>query len=694
VTAVAVLGLPAAMARHGWVAVAAAAAPPESAPPAAPVPGLVKAWGDNTSGQVGDGTILFARLTPVTSLNLGDVVAVAAGNTHSLAVTAGGTVWAFGANENGQLGDGTTVTRATRVAVTGLTNIVAVAAGMSFSLALRGDGTVWAWGNNFWGQLGDGTTTTRLTPVPVTGVTHAVAVAAGYGYAMALLDDGTIRAWGWNVNGQLGDGTTTDRQVPTAVLDIDDARAIAAGGAHGVALRADGTLWTWGRNRSGQLGDGTVTDRPTRVVVPGLDQVVSVGAGNSHTLAVRNDGTVRSWGSNTNGELGDGTTVNRSTPVVVPGISGAAAVAGSIQTHSLALLRDGTVRSWGRNAYGQLGDGTTTNRLEPVTVSGLTRVTVVAAGGQHNLAVVAAAPVLDTPASPLRVGAANTLTGRYFSAGTVVKLFVATASGPVAYGPFTPSAWTATSLTVAVPATVPLGQGFGSLQVVNTDRFYAESNVVGALLEGEATLNLPTILFVNGVGLGPADPAIGVAHADTVVARGGPVTIVGTGFNAPAVNLFTATGNVGPLWPLAGGTATTIQVVVPGTAPVGPGSFQVVNNPYTGNVQSNAVAAVIGAPLTITSVSVAGGTVTVTGTGFSVLSVINLFNRQGGAAVNLGGLAGGTARVPLTLVSDTEFTFARPAGAVAGPAFVEVLNPPFIPFASSGTDPDGAFTFP
>jgi hypothetical protein len=286
------------------------------------------------------------------------------------------------------------------------------------------------------------------------------------------------------------------------------------------------------------------------------------------------------------------------------------------------------------------------------------------------------------------------VSGRNFTAGTVLKLFVATASGPVAHGPFTPTAWTASSLTVSIPATVPLGQGFGSLQVVNTDQGYAESNVVGALLEGDPALNLPTILFVNGVGLGPADPAIGVAHADTVVPRGVPVTIVGTGFNAPAVNLFTAAGNVGPLWPLAGGTATTMQVVVPVTAPAGPGSFQVVNNPYTGNVQSNAVAAVIGAPLTITSVSVAGTTVTVTGTGFSALSVINLFNLQGGAAVNLGGLAGGTARVPLTLVSDTEFRFTRPAGAVAGPAFVEVLNPPFIPFASSGTDPDGAFTFP
>jgi hypothetical protein len=228
---------------------------------------------------------------------------------------------------------------------------------------------------------------------------------------------------------------------------------------------------------------------------------------------------------------------------------------------------------------------------------------------------------------------------------------------------------------------------------VNTDDGFKTSNIVGALLYGDAAAGLATILAIDGVPLGPADLSIAVAHSDTVVARGATVTISGTGFTDPLVNLFTAAGNIGPLTPLPGGTATQIQVVVPLTAPAGPGNFQVVNRPnYRA---SNAVAAVLVAQPTITGVSVTGSTVTVDGTGFCTLSVINLFNAQPGGAVNLGGLlAGGVPRIPLTIVDETRLTFERPAGAVAGPAFVEVLNPPYIPFGSSGTDPDGAFTIP
>jgi hypothetical protein len=309
-------------------------------------------------------------------------------------------------------------------------------------------------------------------------------------------------------------------------------------------------------------------------------------------------------------------------------------------------------------------------------------------GGFTYKAVVTLAPLTQ----PLHVGGTNTLAGSGFSPGSVVKLFVATAAGTFAHGPFVPSAVGASSLTWVIPADVPLGNGFGAVQVINTDQGYAESNVVTALLDGDAAIGIPTILTIDGATLGPADPSIGVAHIDTVVAKGATTTIGGTGFADPLVNLFTAAGNVGPLVPLAGGTATQGRVVVPAGAPTGPGNFQVVNRPsYRA---SNAVASIVGAVPTVTHVGVSGGTITVTGTGFSTLSVINLYNLQGGGVVNLGGLGASGARIPLTIVSDTQFTFARPAGAAAGPAFVEVLNPPFIPFSSSGNDPDGAFTMP
>jgi hypothetical protein len=229
--------------------------------------------------------------------------------------------------------------------------------------------------------------------------------------------------------------------------------------------------------------------------------------------------------------------------------------------------------------------------------------------------------------------------------------------------------------------------------VINTDQGFLASAAQSQWLFGSAAFGLPTITAVNGTGLPAPDPALPTAYIETSLAQGSTATITGTGFSTPLVNLFTAAGNLGPLTPLPGGTATQIRVVVPAGAPTGPGSFQVVNAPYTGTVTSNAVSVVIGARLSIGSVSQAGSTVTVNGTGFSVLTVVNLFNRQGGGAVNLGGLTpAGAARIPLAFVNATRVTFTVPAGAVSGPAFVEALNPPFVPYTSSGTDPDGAFT--
>jgi len=192
-----------------------------------------------------------------------------------------------------------------------------LAAGGTHSLALRADGTVWAWGWNDQGQLGDGTDTDRHTPVRVRGLTDVVAVAAGRAHSLALRADGTVWAWGSNEDGELGDGTDTDRHTPVKVPGLSDVVAVAARDWHSLALRADGTVWAWGNNRFGQLGDGTDTDRHTPVKVPGLTDVVAVAAGEYHSLALRADGTVWAWGRNGYGQLGDGTTTHRHTPVKV-----------------------------------------------------------------------------------------------------------------------------------------------------------------------------------------------------------------------------------------------------------------------------------------------------------------------------------------------------------------------------------------
>ena len=294
---------------------------------------------------------------------------------------------------------------------------------------------------------------------------------------------------------------------------------------------------------------------------------------------------------------------------------------------------------------------------------------------------------------PIVVGAANTLTGSGFSPGSVVMLFVATAAGPVAFGPFTPGTRSANSLTWPLPITVPLGNGFATVVVVNTDQGYRQSNPQSQLLRGAPSANIPSIVSLNGVACRPAVAGIPTSSVDTVIVPGNTLTIGGTGFNNARVNLFSAAGAHGPLVPLAGATGTELRVSVPAGLPTGPGAVQVVNGPYVGNVQSNGVSAPIGAALSITAVSQVGATVFVDGTGFSTRSIINLFNRQGSALVNLGGFGpGGVPRIPLTLLSSTRFSFAVPATAVTGPAYVQVINPPFMAFSSSANDPDGAFT--
>jgi len=334
--------------------------------------GSVWAWGENYSGQLGDGTFT-TRTTPVQVTGLTGIIAIACGRNHSLAVKNDGTIWAWGRNSDGQLGDGTFTNRSAPVQVTGLTGVISAAAGYYHSLAVKSDGTVRAWGDND-GQLGDGTYTPRSTPVQVTGLTGVIAVAGGCQHSLAAKSDGTVRAWGVNTYGQLGDGTTIDRTTSVQVTGLSGAITVASGGGHSLAVKSDGTVRAWGDNWCGQLGDGTsYNERLTSVQVTGLTGAIAVAGGHEHSLALKSDGSVRAWGGNYCGQLGDGTTIDRATTVQVSGLTSnsSIAVAGG-NSHSLAVKNDGTARAWGYNGYGQLGDGTTTNRTTPVEVAGLT----------------------------------------------------------------------------------------------------------------------------------------------------------------------------------------------------------------------------------------------------------------------------------------------------------------------------------
>ncbi|SFJ76133.1 Alpha-tubulin suppressor [Paenibacillus sp. UNC496MF] len=308
------------------------------------------------------------------------------GDFHTIALQSDGTVWAWGNNWDGQLGDGSKAGRVTPVQVKSITNVVNVAAGSWHSLALKSDGTVWAWGSNSHGQLGDGSTTDRDTPVQVLGLDSVVAIDAGGDHNLALKSDGTVWAWGSNNWAQLGDWTNIDRHTPVKVIttdsvgrDLDSVVAIAAGSEHNLALKKDGTVWAWGSNGTGQIGIGPLYEMTNLTQVPNLKSVIAVAAGVDQSLALQNDGTVWEWGgvqTETDGSQG----YRADPPFQVKGLHTAVAITAP-GDHNLALKDDGTVWSWGD---GRLG---VESADPPVQVQGLRSVDSIAAGNLHNMAI-------------------------------------------------------------------------------------------------------------------------------------------------------------------------------------------------------------------------------------------------------------------------------------------------------------------
>ncbi|MFA7209708.1 MAG: fibronectin type III domain-containing protein [Parcubacteria group bacterium] len=367
--------------------------------------GTVYCWGGNYAGQLGNNST-DNKYIPTEVLNVGIInnfsgaIQIENGSTHTCAIKSGGTVYCWGADSYGQVGDSDNANKYTPVQVLGvggvgfLTDVSQISAGYSHTCALKTDGTAYCWGYNSYGRLGDNTIISRYTPVQVLGVggvgflTDVSQISAGYYHTCALKTDGTAYCWGYNNSGRLGDNTTINRYTPVQVLGVGgvgfltDVSQISAGGVHSCAKKNDGMVYCWGQNTYGQLGDNTTIAKYTPVQVLGvggsgfLTDVGQISVGQYHTCATKTDDTIYCWGSNSYGRLGDNTTINKRTPVQVLGVGGSGFLINVNQiaagnSHTCATKTDGTVYCWGYNYYGQIGDNTTTNRYTPVQVLGV-----------------------------------------------------------------------------------------------------------------------------------------------------------------------------------------------------------------------------------------------------------------------------------------------------------------------------------
>ncbi|HEX2132660.1 MAG TPA: hypothetical protein VHH15_13980 [Actinophytocola sp.] len=371
---------------------------------------IVSAWGDNTNGQLSNGTTAGQAETPQQVKGLEGVRTVEGGSGHVIAIMEDGSAYGWGRNGFGQIGDCSTdqQTEPTRVKLDG---IKAVAPGGGHTLYLLEDGSVWGCGAGFFGMLGPDNMRVHPVPVRIEAPTNIVQLASGGSHALALLDDGTVWAWGRDDCGQLADGDQTGkrpgslvqvhagreypiRALPAQVEGISEATFVATGGGHSLVVHEDGSLTTWGLNDCGQLGDGATTDRkreyrtPVKAKVSGVREVAGAY---HHTLILLQDGTVRACGINDRGQCGDGTTIERATPVEVVGLTDATQVVATggggddnpgDAGHSLAVRADGTVWGWGNNDFGELGLGHTELQTKATQVPGLTGVRQLTVSGE------------------------------------------------------------------------------------------------------------------------------------------------------------------------------------------------------------------------------------------------------------------------------------------------------------------------
>ena len=518
--------------------------------------GGVQCWGSSAAGALGSPGPDVSNPRDVTGLASG-VAGIGVGRWHACALTTTGGVRCWGYGGNGQLGVGNLKSGSTPVTPVGLTSGVAtLTVGKYQNCATLTSGTVKCWGYNGYGQLGleptVGINTNVTVPTVATGITFGVAsLVTGSYFTCAVTTAGGVKCWGKDDGGQLGDGLTTSHWQPADVTGLTSGvRSIAAGESYTCAVLDAGGVKCWGPNDSGQLGDGTTTTRTSPVSVVGLPgpvtQIAAGGFGNpegvdafSHTSAVLDTGGLVCWGANSYGQLGDDTTTMHTSPVAVTGLPSGVMAVHVGATHTCAVLSDHSARCWGRNAFGEVGDGTTTDRLTPVTV-------VLAS---------TSCPDLGTP--PANV----TLVG--LSNGTAIGSVATYAPapgyglvGPAAITCLAPGSWSSpppTATLLPPPTVLP---GVGSV---------VEGNSGTTVLQVPVTLSnasAQTVMVLWSTAYGPGAPGYMAVPGADYQASSGTVT-----FNP-------------------GETAKTVTVLVNGDTLVEPDEYLVVSfhDPTNANV--------------------------------------------------------------------------------------------------------------
>jgi alpha-tubulin suppressor-like RCC1 family protein len=333
--------------------------------------GRLWCWGKNSSGQLGDNSITH-RSSPVQTVAYGgNWKEISSGRDFTVAIKDDGTLWTWGENASGQLADNTNTDRSSPIqTVSAGATWKTCSAGNYHAAAVKTDGSLWLWGLNSNGELGDNTIVHRSSPVQTVGAAYTwLQVSCGNAFTAALKTDGTLWAWGSGSSGVLGNNAVTQRSSPVQTIAFGTTwRYVSAGLDHTIALKTDNSLWCWGSNALGQLGDNTITSRSSPVqTITYATNWKNAHSGYSNTFAVKTDGTLWVWGRNGNGQLGDNSITHRSSPVQTISFGNNwRNVNGGTQT--LALKIDGSLWSWGTNTDGQLGNNGTTDRSSPVQV--------------------------------------------------------------------------------------------------------------------------------------------------------------------------------------------------------------------------------------------------------------------------------------------------------------------------------------